>query len=86
MPVPCGSEPTLVQTITQLSSVEGCSPHMGIVIGDICVPQISDNLRQMLLNADSDNADLFTEAEKDQSLFRIFRHLCLGGGMYQFEV
>jgi len=34
---------------------------------------------------DSDNYDMFTEEERSEFLFRVFRHLCLGGAVCQFE-
>jgi hypothetical protein len=46
---------------------------------------ISDELRKMLLIADSDNYDLYSEAERSEFLFRLFRHLCLGGAVCQYE-
>lgn len=48
--------------------------------------QISDNLREMHLKEDSENWDLYSEEEKAQLLYRIFRHMSLGGGICQFEV
>ncbi|BFZ00484.1 hypothetical protein BsWGS_03523 [Bradybaena similaris] len=46
---------------------------------------ISDNLRQMLLNEDSDVYCEFTERERDEFLFLLFSHMCLGGQLCQFE-
>ncbi|KAK3739647.1 hypothetical protein RRG08_010147, partial [Elysia crispata] len=46
---------------------------------------ISDNLRQMLLNEDSDVYCEFSEREREEFLFRVFSHLCLGGRLCQFE-
>lgn len=48
--------------------------------------QVSDELRDMLLNPDSDNAELYSSDERAQLLFCIFEHLCLGGAVNQFEV
>jgi len=39
----------------------------------------------MLLLDDSDNYSLFSEDERGEFLFRLFRHLCLGGAICQFE-
>ena len=39
----------------------------------------------MLLVPDSDNYDMFTEDHRGEFLFRLFRHLCLGGAVCQFE-
>lgn len=43
-------------------------------------------LRDLFLNEESENHDLFTESEQSELLFRIFKHLSLGGSMNQFEV
>ncbi len=48
--------------------------------------QVSDKLRDMLLNTESDNAELYNPRERAELLFCIFEHLCLGGAMNQFEV
>jgi hypothetical protein len=47
--------------------------------------QISDELRKMLLIEDSDNYDLYTDKERNEFLFRLFKHLCLGAYCCQFE-
>eukprot|EP00951_Prasinocladus_malaysianus_P003417 scaffold24098_cov32-Prasinocladus_malaysianus.AAC.1 len=48
---------------------------------------ISDQLREMLLKGDeSENADLFSEEEQSEFLFKVFRHIALGGSMNQYEV
>ncbi|XP_064615607.1 cilia- and flagella-associated protein 300-like isoform X2 [Liolophura sinensis] len=47
--------------------------------------QISDELRKMLLIDDSDNYCLFNDDERNELLFLIFSHLCLGGQVCQFE-
>jgi len=39
----------------------------------------------MLLNPDSEYADLFSKEEKDEFLFRIFKHLVIGGTLCQYE-
>ncbi len=48
--------------------------------------QVSDKLRDMLLNTESDNAELYNSRERAELLFCVFEHLCLGGAMNQFEV
>ena len=48
--------------------------------------QVSDKLREMLLNEGSENAELYQPQEKEELLYCIFRHLCLGGAVNQFEV
>ncbi|XP_077988337.1 cilia- and flagella-associated protein 300-like [Glandiceps talaboti] len=47
--------------------------------------QISDELRKMLLLEDSDNYEEYTDDEREELLFRLFKHLCLGGPVCQFE-
>ncbi|GFS01509.1 hypothetical protein ElyMa_006424500 [Elysia marginata] len=39
----------------------------------------------MLLNEDSDVYCEFTETEREEFLFRVFSHLCLGGRLCQYE-
>lgn len=39
----------------------------------------------MLLDEDSENYDLFSVAEKDEFLYRLFSHFCLGGSVCQYE-
>lgn len=46
---------------------------------------ISDELRKMLLIEESENYELFSESEKEEFLFRLFKHICLGGRICQFE-
>lgn len=46
---------------------------------------VSDLLRDMLVNEDSENAAIYSPEERSQLLFRIFYHLALGGPMCQFE-
>ncbi|KAJ9528248.1 hypothetical protein QJQ45_014231, partial [Haematococcus lacustris] len=47
--------------------------------------QIQDNLREMLLCEESENAELYSAAEKDEFLWRLFEHLSLGGPCCQYE-
>lgn len=47
--------------------------------------QIQDNLREMLLCDESENAELYSAAEKDEFLWRLFEHLSLGGPCCQYE-
>ena len=48
--------------------------------------QVSDKLRDMLVNPESENAAIFSQDERAELLLCIFEHLCLGGAMNQFEV
>ena len=40
---------------------------------------------QCLLLEDSDNYDIFSEADRQEFLFVLFKHLCLGGAVCQYE-
>lgn len=46
---------------------------------------ISDELRKMLLIDDSDNYCLYSDSERDEFLFCLFQHFCLGGKICQYE-
>ncbi|EZA58424.1 hypothetical protein DMN91_005758 [Ooceraea biroi] len=46
---------------------------------------ISDNLRNMLLNEEAEEYNLYSEEERNEFLFRIFQILVLGGTLCQFE-
>lgn len=39
----------------------------------------------MLLLEESDNYDIYSDLERNQFLFRLFKHLCIGGQVCQFE-
>ncbi|XP_006820052.1 cilia- and flagella-associated protein 300-like [Saccoglossus kowalevskii] len=47
--------------------------------------QISDELRKMLLMEDSDNYEAYSDEEREEFLFHLFKHICLGGPVCQFE-
>ena len=40
---------------------------------------------KMLLVEDSDNYDTYSAAEREEFLFQLFRHICLGGALCQYE-
>ncbi|XP_053404284.1 cilia- and flagella-associated protein 300-like [Mercenaria mercenaria] len=46
---------------------------------------ISDELRKMLLSEESDHYELYSDSEKEQFLFRLFKHISLGGQICQYE-
>ena len=58
--------------------------YKGPLNGCVCVC-VCGLLLQMLLIEDSDNYDMFTEEERNEFLFQLFRHLCLGGTICQYE-
>ncbi|XP_071034540.1 cilia- and flagella-associated protein 300 [Parasteatoda tepidariorum] len=46
---------------------------------------IADELRSMLLLQESEHYCLYSEEERNEFIFRIFKHLCIGGNMNQYE-
>ncbi|XP_030332646.1 cilia- and flagella-associated protein 300 [Strigops habroptila] len=46
---------------------------------------ISDELRKVLLLEDSDHYDIFSPLDRQEFLFCLFKHLCIGGTLCQFE-
>ncbi|XP_049603423.1 cilia- and flagella-associated protein 300 isoform X2 [Syngnathus scovelli] len=44
-----------------------------------------DKLREMLQDEESDNYHILGSAERAEFLFRLFKHLCLGGELNQYE-
>ncbi|NXR14054.1 CF300 protein, partial [Semnornis frantzii] len=46
---------------------------------------IADELRKVLLVEDSDHYDLFSQLDRKEFLFCLFKHLCIGGTLCQFE-
>jgi hypothetical protein len=46
---------------------------------------VADELRKCLLDRDSEHFELFTPAERNELLFVLLTHLCVGGGLCQYE-
>ncbi|PSN41257.1 hypothetical protein C0J52_23506 [Blattella germanica] len=46
---------------------------------------VEDELRRMLLDPESENYNLISEANRKEFLFCLFKHLCLGGQWCQYE-
>ncbi|NXF91400.1 CF300 protein, partial [Eubucco bourcierii] len=46
---------------------------------------IADELRKVLLVEDSNHYDLFSQLDRKELLFCLFKHLCIGGTLCQFE-
>ncbi|XP_061694907.1 cilia- and flagella-associated protein 300 isoform X2 [Syngnathoides biaculeatus] len=44
-----------------------------------------DKLREMLQDEDSENYHILGSAERGEFLFRLFKHVCLGGELNQYE-
>ncbi|XP_076431747.1 cilia- and flagella-associated protein 300 isoform X2 [Peromyscus maniculatus bairdii] len=62
------------------------SGHIVKCLDSFCDPfLISDELRKVLLIEDSEKYEIFSPLERDEFLFRLFKHLCLGGSLCQYE-
>lgn len=46
---------------------------------------IADELRNLLLVEESENYEVFADDERDEFIFRLFKHLCIGGVLNQYE-
>lgn len=46
---------------------------------------ISDELRKMILDEDSDNFECFSDAQRNELMFKVFTHLVIGGPICQYE-
>ncbi|OQR92816.1 hypothetical protein ACHHYP_03180 [Achlya hypogyna] len=46
---------------------------------------VSDTVREMLVNPDSDHADVFSKADQAELIFQIFKRLATGGAMCQSD-
>lgn len=66
--------------ITHGGHIRGCFDETfhGLTIGD--------KLREMLINEDSENAFVYSETEKKELIYVLFRLLAIGGGMCQPDV
>ncbi|CAM9460858.1 unnamed protein product [Scytosiphon promiscuus] len=63
--------------VSQSGNIRGCFPDVfdGVTV--------SDRLRELLVNPDSENADVFSSDQQEELLFHIFRALSVGGGVCQ---
>ncbi|XP_001366122.2 cilia- and flagella-associated protein 300 isoform X2 [Monodelphis domestica] len=60
--------------------------HIVKCLDNFCDPfVISDELRKVLLMEDSEKYEIFSELDRTEFLFCIFKHLCLGGILCQYE-
>jgi len=57
-----------------------------------CVPEyteddfaVNNELSKLMLMEDSDHYDTFSESERSELIFRLFKHLILGGPLNQYE-
>ncbi|KAK6486088.1 cilia- and flagella-associated protein 300 isoform X1 [Huso huso] len=44
-----------------------------------------DELRKMLILEDSENYEIISQVDREEFLFRLFKHFCLGGSLCQYE-
>lgn len=63
--------------VRQSGNIHGCFPEVfeGVTV--------TDKLRELLVNTDSENADTFSEDQQQELLFHVFRALSVGGGVCQ---
>ncbi|KAM5224191.1 cilia- and flagella-associated protein 300 isoform 2-T2 [Hipposideros larvatus] len=60
--------------------------HIVKCFDSFCDPfLISDELRKVLLVEDSEKYEIFSQPDREEFLFRLFKHLCLGGALCQYE-
>ncbi|MBZ3869935.1 hypothetical protein SUZIE_105425 [Sciurus carolinensis] len=62
------------------------SGHIVKCLDSFCDPfLISDELRKVLLVEDSEKYEIFRQPDREEFLFCLFKHLCLGGSLCQYE-
>ncbi|XP_042538929.1 cilia- and flagella-associated protein 300-like isoform X1 [Dipodomys merriami] len=62
------------------------SGHIVKCLDSFCDPfMVSDELRKVLLMEDSEKYEVFSQPDRDEFLFCLFKHLCLGGSLCQYE-
>ena len=71
---------TTSEAVRESGSIKKCFDE---VCGDFI---ISDELRKLLLLEDSDHYCVYSDEERDELLFRILKHLALGGPVNQVIV
>uniref|UniRef100_A0A452TVW0 Cilia- and flagella-associated protein 300 n=1 Tax=Ursus maritimus TaxID=29073 RepID=A0A452TVW0_URSMA len=60
--------------------------HIVKCLDSFCDPfPISDELRKVLLMEDSEKYEVFSQPDREEFLFCLFKHLCLGGALCQYE-
>ena len=65
------------QVVRESGNIRKCFDE---VCGDFI---ISDELRKLLLLEDSDNYCIYSDEEREEFLFRMLKHLALGGPVNQ---
>ncbi|XP_059035131.1 cilia- and flagella-associated protein 300 isoform X1 [Mustela lutreola] len=62
------------------------SGHIVKCLDSFCDPfPVSDELRKVLLVEDSEKYGIFSQPDREEFLFCLFKHLCLGGALCQYE-
>lgn len=46
---------------------------------------IADLLKDCFLNPDSEHADLFSDSDRNEFIYELFKHVVTGGGMCQYD-
>ncbi len=59
--------------------IRGCIED---IIDDV---PVADELRRLLFDPDSDNYSVYNDRDRQELIFRIFKHVALGGGLCQYE-
>ncbi|KAK2509240.1 hypothetical protein MC885_000574 [Smutsia gigantea] len=60
--------------------------HIVKCLDSFCDPfLVSDELRKVLLMEDSEKYEIFSQPDREEFLFCLFKHLCLGGALCQYE-
>ena len=69
----------MAEVVSSTGIIRGCYDEVfdGITVGD--------KLREMLVNPDSENASLFSDEEKKELAFQLFKLLVVGGSLCQPE-
>lgn len=87
--VQAGSPSHLARKGAKVSIMHGGTPR-GASLVLLLLPaaraQVCDRVRELLLCEESENAELYSDDEKGELLWRIFGHLVLGGACNQYEV
>ncbi|XP_067943836.1 cilia- and flagella-associated protein 300-like isoform X2 [Watersipora subatra] len=84
--IPCS---TISMTMFDKLSEKGVLQEGGYIrkcleeyVENVC---LADQLRNVLVNEDYEKYDIYSEEEREEFLFRLFSHLCIGGAVCQYE-
>ena len=78
-PAECAGDPEQAVVHAETSLIKQCMDiwHGGLTL--------SNKLQELLVAEESENFEMYTSAERKELLFRLFRHLVIGGGLCQYE-